>query len=164
MVLGDPFKRVIWHPPSKGLKCTGWELLVQVQVDLKITPVPFLKFLCPAWLSPLLSWKYWLWRAEVWPSPFQVSPCHLGLVFLKMTFTECECPCDIQIYTSGLFDLMGLVLWWLFSKGHVSFCRFVEMAFQLPSTVPELDSDRQFVLWGMDRLRMNCFLSTDILH
>lgn len=74
-----------------------------------------------------------------------------------MTFTECEGSCDIQIYISGLSDLVGFVLRWLFSKGHVSFCRFVEMAFLLPFTVLELDSDWQFVPWSKVQIRNALF-------
>lgn len=99
-------------------------------------------------------------RMESWSLTFILSGVILsfwGRFFLEMPFVKYECPCDIQISISRLLYPLGSVLWWLFSKGHVSYCRFVEMAFRLSFTVLELDSDWQFVLWSWVQIQNALF-------
>lgn len=120
--------------------------------------IPLLKFLCP--VHPSMPWKYPGWGVEVWPSLFQVSFCHFGGSFLEMTFVKYECPGDIQIYISRLLYPLGFVLWWLFSKGHVSSVDLLRWHFSFLSRFWNWTLIDNLFFEVKYRFRMHCFLST----
>lgn len=99
-------------------------------------------FILPSWVLEISRME----REKVWPLLLQVSLCHFLGSFLERLLKSMDVPVTFRFMFLGTY-----ILWYLCcddcSKGRVSFCRFVEMAFQLFHMFLELNSDWQFVLW-----------------